>query len=106
MNSLFIAMPGAVAALGTAAAYGAAHPRSQLFGRTICRTNSARKLALTFDDGPNPSMTPKLLDLLDRYNAKATFFLIGRYVRECPELVKETVAREIGRASCRERVDM
>jgi len=92
MNSLFIAVPGAVAALG-AAAYGAAHPRSQLFGRTICQTNSARKLALTFDDGPNPSITPKLLDLLDRYNAKATFFLIGRYVRECPELVKETVAR-------------
>src|SRR5437899_7247183 len=92
MNSLFIAVPGAVAALG-AAAYGAAHSRSQLFGRTICRTNSARKLALTFDDGPNPSMTPKLLDLLDRYNAKATFFLIGRYVRECPDLVKETVVR-------------
>src|SRR5437660_12738769 len=93
MNSLFIAVPGAVAALGTAAAYGAVHPRAQLFGRTICRTNSARRLALTFDDGPNPSMTPKLLDLLDRYNAKATFFLIGRYVRECPELVIETVAR-------------
>src|SRR5947208_16711141 len=93
MNSLFIAMPGAVAALGTAAAYGAAHPRSQLFGRTICRTNSARKLALTFDDGPNPAMTPKLLDLLDRYQAKATFFLIGRFVRECPDLVKETAAR-------------
>ncbi len=92
MNSLFIAVPGTVAALG-AAAYGAAHPRSQLFGRTICRTNFARNLALTFDDGPNPSMTPKLLDLLDRHNAKATFFLIGRYVRECPELVKETVAR-------------
>ena len=93
MNSLFIAVPGAVTALGTAAAYGAAHPRSQLFGRTVCRSNSSRKLALTFDDGPNPSMTPKFLDLLDRHNAKATFFLIGRYVRECPELVKETVAR-------------
>src|SRR5258707_13454435 len=91
MNSLFIAVPGTVTALG-AAAYGAAHPRSQLFGRTICRTNFARNLALTFDDGPNPSMTPKLLDLLDRHNAKATFFLIGRYVRECPELVQETVA--------------
>src|SRR5439155_1030431 len=73
MNSLFIAVPGAVTALGTAAAYGAAHPRSQLFGRTVCRSNSSRKLALTFDDGPNPSMTPKFLDLLDRHNAKATF---------------------------------
>jgi peptidoglycan-N-acetylglucosamine deacetylase len=74
-------------------AFGAVYPRSQIFGPTICRTNSARKLALTFDDGPNPAITPKLLDLLDRYNARATFFVIGRYVRECPELVKETVAR-------------
>jgi peptidoglycan/xylan/chitin deacetylase (PgdA/CDA1 family) len=92
MNSMLIAVPGAVAALG-AVAIGAAHPRSQLFGRTVCRTNSARKLALTFDDGPNPAITPKLLDLLDRHNAKATFFVIGRYVRECPELLQETAAR-------------
>jgi len=78
---------------GGALAYGATHPRAQLFGKTICRTNSARKLVLTFDDGPNPAITPKLLDLLDRYNARATFFLIGRYVRECPELVRQTVSR-------------
>ncbi len=94
-----IEAPAAVAVAATGlAAYGAVHPRAQLFGSTICRTNSARKLAITFDDGPNPAITPKLLDLLDRYNAKATFFVIGRYVRECPELVQETVARghEIG----------
>jgi len=97
MNPLFIAGSGAFAAAG-AIAYSAVHPRSQLFGRTIYRTDSARKLAITFDDGPNPAFTTKLLDLLDRYNAKATFFLIGRFVRECPELVKETVARghEVG----------
>jgi len=92
MNSLFIAAPTALATIG-AITYGAIHPRSQLFGRTICRTNSRRKLAITFDDGPNPAITPRLLDLLSHYNAKATFFLIGRYVRECPDLVKETVAR-------------
>src|SRR3979409_2321398 len=92
MNSLIIAAPTALATLG-ALAYGAVHPRSQLFGRTICRTNSPRKLAITFDDGPNPAITPKLLDLLDRYKAKATFFLIGRYIRECPELVGEISAR-------------
>jgi peptidoglycan/xylan/chitin deacetylase (PgdA/CDA1 family) len=74
-------------------AYGAVHPRSQLFGPAIWCTNSPRKLALTFDDGPNPAITPKLLDLLDLHKAKATFFLIGRFVRECPGLVKETVAR-------------
>jgi peptidoglycan/xylan/chitin deacetylase (PgdA/CDA1 family) len=99
MNPWVIEGPAAaaVAAAGLAA-YGAVYPRAQLFGATVCRTNSARKLAITFDDGPNPAITPKLLDLLDRYNAKATFFLIGRYVRECPELLKETVARghEVG----------
>jgi len=92
MNPLFITGSGALTAAG-ALAYSAVHPRSQFFGRTICRTNSPRKLAITFDDGPNPAITPKLLDLLDRYNAKATFFLIGRYVRECPELVKNHRSR-------------
>ena len=99
MNPWVIEAPAAVAvATAGLVAYGAAYPRAQLFGATVCRTNSARKLAITFDDGPNPAITPKLLDLLDRYKAKATFFLIGRYVRECPELVKETVARghEVG----------
>jgi len=93
VNPLLIAAPAAIAAAAGIAAYGAVHPRAQIFGRTICRTNSPRKLALTFDDGPNPAITPKLLDLLDRHHARATFFLIGRYVRECPDLVKETIAR-------------
>jgi peptidoglycan/xylan/chitin deacetylase (PgdA/CDA1 family) len=90
---LIEAPAAAIAAAAAITAYGAAYPRAQIFGSTICRTNSSRKLAITFDDGPNPAITPKLLDLLDRFNARATFFLIGRYVRECPELVKETVAR-------------
>ena len=50
-------------------------------------------MAITFDDGPNPSITPTFLDLLARYDARATFFLIGRYARECPELVREVAAR-------------
>ena len=93
MHPWLIAAPTAVAAAAGLTTYGAWHPRAQLFGRTICRTNSARKLALTFDDGPNPEITPKLLDLLDRYRAPATFFVIGRYARECPDLVREVAAR-------------
>ena len=93
MNSVFVFGTAAAAAAGGAIAYGTAWPRAQFFGSTICKTNSARKLAITFDDGPNPAITPKLLDLLDRYTARATFFLIGRFVRESAELVKETVAR-------------
>jgi peptidoglycan-N-acetylglucosamine deacetylase len=85
-------VPSAVAALAGLTAYGAVYPRAQLFGKTICRTNSPRKLAITFDDGPNPSLTPKLLDLLDRYHARATFFVMGCYARECPDLLREVAA--------------
>jgi peptidoglycan/xylan/chitin deacetylase (PgdA/CDA1 family) len=94
MNPWLIAGPTAVAAAAAGiAAYSSVYPRSQLFGATISRTNSARKLALTFDDGPNPAITPKLLDLLDLYKAKATFFVSGKHARECPEILKETAAR-------------
>lgn len=48
---------------------------------------------LTFDDGPNPEYTPQVLDLLDRFNAKATFFLIGERARAHPEVVREIIAR-------------
>jgi peptidoglycan/xylan/chitin deacetylase (PgdA/CDA1 family) len=94
MNAWLIAAPAAVVTLATGfTAYGAAYPRAQLFGPTICRTNSPRQLSLTFDDGPNPAITPKLMDLLDRYDARATFFLVGRFVRECPDLAREIAAR-------------
>jgi peptidoglycan-N-acetylglucosamine deacetylase len=94
MNPWLIGAPVAAAAvMGGVVGYGAVHPSAQIFGPTICRTNSPRKLAITFDDGPNPAITPKLLDLLDRYKAPATFFLIGRYIRECPELVSEISVR-------------
>lgn len=85
-SSLILGSAGAIA-------YGAVHPRAQLFGATLCRTNSAQRLAITFDDGPNPSLTPKLLDLLEQHGARATFFVIGKYARECPELLKQTASR-------------
>ena len=73
--------------------WGAFAPPSQLFGRTIRRSGDNSALALTFDDGPNPKVTPRLLDLLDRHNARATFFLIGARVQEAPEIAREIVAR-------------
>src|SRR5215469_6872824 len=93
MNPAMIGIPAATAAAGAAALLGGVHPRSQLFGRTIRYTASPRKLAITFDDGPNPAITPKLLELLERYEARATFFVIGRFVRACPEITKEVGAR-------------
>jgi peptidoglycan/xylan/chitin deacetylase (PgdA/CDA1 family) len=94
MESWMIEAPGAIA-LGVAGltVYGAGYPRAQLFGPTVCRTGAPNKLAITFDDGPNPAITPRLLDLLEKHNAPATFFLVGKFVRECPELTREILAR-------------
>jgi len=74
-------------------AWGAYHPSSELFGRTRRRTGSTGAIALTFDDGPNPAVTPQVLDVLERYDARGTFFLIGRHVRACPTLTAEIAAR-------------
>lgn len=79
------AVAGALAAV---ASFGM-RPDSQLFGRTLVAGNDPDELALTYDDGPNERSTPDLLDVLDRHNVRATFFLIGRYVRQCPRLVRE-----------------
>ncbi len=73
--------------------WAACVPSSQLFGRTIQRTGDARTIALTFDDGPNPAVTPALLDLLERHSIHATFFLIGAHVRACPALAREIAQR-------------
>jgi peptidoglycan/xylan/chitin deacetylase (PgdA/CDA1 family) len=89
------------AGVPAAAAIGAGilatrHPRVQWCGPVISHVTpkgNARRFALTFDDGPNPAATPRLLDLLDEHEARATFFVVGKYVRECPELVRETAAR-------------
>jgi peptidoglycan-N-acetylglucosamine deacetylase len=50
-------------------------------------------IALTFDDGPDPENTPPILDLLEQYGAKATFFLVGNKVERNPELVKRELAQ-------------
>lgn len=51
------------------------------------------KVALTFDDGPNPSATLRILDILDSTNTKATFFVLGKRCHEYPELLKEISRR-------------
>jgi peptidoglycan/xylan/chitin deacetylase (PgdA/CDA1 family) len=74
-------------------AWSACHPSAQVFGPTRRRISTDRALALTFDDGPNPAVTPRLLDLLDEYGARATFFLIGCHVRACPAVAAEIERR-------------
>jgi peptidoglycan-N-acetylglucosamine deacetylase len=86
-----LAVPVTVAAAVTV--YGAVNPRSELFGPTVRGTNSSRKLAITFDDGPNPKITPELLKLLERFEICATFFVVGRFARECVDLLREIHTR-------------
>jgi peptidoglycan/xylan/chitin deacetylase (PgdA/CDA1 family) len=87
---------GTVAAGAAAGVFasGAAAAESQLFGATFFGTpGKSRQLALTYDDGPNDPHTGKLLDVLDRHGVKATFFLIGRYVEQRPEIAREVARR-------------
>jgi peptidoglycan/xylan/chitin deacetylase (PgdA/CDA1 family) len=68
-------------------------PRSQLYGRTfIGNGDNPSQLALTFDDGPNDPFTLKLLDVLAKHSVKATFFMIGKYVDQRPDIVRDVVA--------------
>lgn len=71
--------------------WGTLNPNSRLFGPIQSKLDEG--VALTIDDGPDPHDTPILLDLLDKYDAKATFFLIGRKAEEHPHLVREIQAR-------------
>jgi peptidoglycan/xylan/chitin deacetylase (PgdA/CDA1 family) len=63
-------------------------PGSQIFGRTLVAPQAPGELALTFDDGPNPACTPHLIDILARFNVKATFFMVGRFAAQEPQLTR------------------
>lgn len=72
---------------------GVSFPHWQLFGPSLCRFRTDQKaVALTFDDGPDPATTPALLDLLAQRGVRATFFCVGRRVREHPDLVRRIAA--------------
>lgn len=83
-----LAAIGAAGLLAGGAAYAAMDPTSQVFGRVLIAGSDSRQLALTYDDGPNPRTTPQLLDLLALNGTRATFFLIGRFVRLQPALAR------------------
>ena len=72
-------------------------PRSRLLGPNLRRLPAAaasrRQVAITIDDGPDPEITPQVLDLLDRHGARASFFCIGARAEAQPELVAEIVRR-------------
>jgi peptidoglycan/xylan/chitin deacetylase (PgdA/CDA1 family) len=86
---------GAAGAAGLAAggfAYASSWPRSRIFGTALTEPRRPGEIALTFDDGPNPEWTPKLLEILARHDVKATFFMLGKFAETQPDLVRRVAA--------------
>ena len=62
---------------------------------SLCGNNEIKEnqVSITFDDGPDANFTPQVLDLLDEFNAKATFFCIGQKIKEHPQLFTEIIKK-------------
>lgn len=91
MLEAFVA--GAVtAAAAVTAGYQSMAPSGQWYGRTFTSlARGTKQLALTYDDGPNDPHTLRLLEVLSRHEVRATFFVIGRYVQQRPDIVRALV---------------
>ena len=82
-----------VAALVLTGWTGANDPQVTWFGPTISHgPRDGDEVAITFDDGPNPSATLAVRDILDRYGVKATFFLVGKALDERPDIARDLLA--------------
>jgi peptidoglycan/xylan/chitin deacetylase (PgdA/CDA1 family) len=86
------ALTCAASAAGAITAYLSMAPTAQWYGRTFTGlARGARQIALTYDDGPNDPHTLRLLEVLAKHNVHATFFLIGRYVQQQPQIARAIV---------------
>jgi peptidoglycan-N-acetylglucosamine deacetylase len=72
--------------------YASLWPGSRLFGRALIAPRNPDEFALTFDDGPNPIWTPRLLDALAAHGVPASFFMVGQRAVEQKDLVRRVVA--------------
>jgi peptidoglycan/xylan/chitin deacetylase (PgdA/CDA1 family) len=83
-----LAAAGVTAAV--AGGYQSMAPTGQWYGRTFTGIDkNSKHLALTYDDGPNDPHTFRLLEILAKHKVRATFFLIGRFVQQRPDIVRE-----------------
>lgn len=88
-SAAWIGACGAAAALAVGGFhYAALWPTSRIFGRSLIAGNDPSEVALTYDDGPNDPYTGQLMDVLARNQVCATFFVIGRYVKQKPQIVR------------------
>ncbi|HEY6374034.1 MAG TPA: polysaccharide deacetylase family protein, partial [Edaphobacter sp.] len=92
MPSTILTTAAVLTATAGTLTYATLSAGSQLFGPTLIAPARPNEVALTYDDGPNPAATPHLLEVLARHQVRATFFLIGNFVRQCPALVRQIAA--------------
>ena len=64
---------------------------SQFYIKVKCSDEDKSKVHLTFDDGPNPEISPKILDILKKHEQKATFFCKGKNIKKYPELARQII---------------
>ena len=86
-------------AAASLAGYQSMAPSAQWYGKTFTRLpRSSRKLALTYDDGPNDPHTLRLMEVLAKHDVRATFFCIGRYAQQKPQIVRDLIkaGHEVG----------
>jgi peptidoglycan/xylan/chitin deacetylase (PgdA/CDA1 family) len=81
-----------LATAGGTLTYAALSAQSQIFGKVLVAPGNPNEIALTYDDGPNDVVTERLLEILAEHKVRASFFLIGRYVRERPQIVRAIAA--------------
>jgi peptidoglycan-N-acetylglucosamine deacetylase len=86
-----ITLAAATAVAGTLT-YAALSAQSQLFGKILIAPRNPNEIALTYDDGPNDIVTERLLEVLALHNVRASFFLIGNYVRQRPQIARAIAA--------------
>ena len=81
-----------VTAAASTSAWAGLSATSQLFGPVLIAPPRPKEILLTFDDGPNPEATPRLLEVLARHEVRATFFMIGDFARREPALVRQVAS--------------
>ena len=72
--------------------YNCYSPTSQLYGATVASGSDPRQICLTYDDGPNDPHTFRLLEVLAKHQVRATFFLIGQFVKARPDIARAVVS--------------
>jgi peptidoglycan/xylan/chitin deacetylase (PgdA/CDA1 family) len=89
---LGLTLAGLASAASVAAGYQSMAPTAQWYGRTFTGLpRGTKQLALTYDDGPNDPHTLRLLEVLAKHSVRATFFSVGRYVRQRTDIAREIV---------------